>query len=177
MTDEWLIRRVRAGDSAAFDAVVRRHRAALLGFATKLMGGSRADAEDVVQEALVRALAGLRATDREIALRPWLFMIVRNRAMDHLRAPARRRSEGPERLALLSAVDADPAVAAEAAEELRAVVRAIGGLPERQRLALVRRELGGESHAELADGLATTIPGAKSLLVRARREVAAALAA
>jgi RNA polymerase sigma factor (sigma-70 family) len=141
------------------------------------MGGSRADAEDVVQEALVRALAGLRATDREIALRPWLFMIVRNRAMDHLRAPARRRSEGPERLALLSSVDADPAAAAETAEELRAVVRAIGALPERQRLALVRRELGGESHAELADGLETTIPGAKSLLVRARREVAAAMAA
>ena len=180
VTDERLVEQVRAGDDAAFEAIVRRHRGALLGFATTIMGGSRADAEDVVQDALLRALAGLRATGRSIALRPWLFMVVRNRAVDHLRRPARRRTEGPERLELLHGTDAtsaDPAERAVANEALREVVEAIAALPERQRRALAGRELGGFSHADLAARLDTTIPGAKSLLVRARRTVADAVAA
>ena len=180
MTDERLVERVRAGDDAAFEAIVRRHRGVLHGFATKLMGGSRADADDVVQEALVRALAGLRAADRPIALGPWLFVIVRNRAIDHLRAPVRRHTEGDERLAMLPGSDrvsGDPADRAVAGEELAEVVHAIGALPERQRLALVSRELGGSSHVEIAAGLGTTVAGAKSLILRARSAVAETLAA
>ena len=180
MDDGRLIERVRAGDDAAFEAIVRRHRGVLHGFATKLMSGSRADGDDVVQEALMRALAGLRATDRPIALRPWLFMIVRNRAVDHLRAPVRRHTEGDERLALLPGGDRvsnDPADRAVAGEELAEVVRAIGALPERQRLALVSRELGGASHAQIAAGLGTTVAGAKSLILRARSAVADTIAA
>ena len=177
MGDEQLVRRVREGDDEAFAAIVRRHREPLVGFATKLMGGSRADAEDVVQEALVRALAGLRASTRPIAVRPWLFTIVRNRAFDHLRAPARRWTEGDGRLRLVADPGAGPAERAEAGEELRAVMRAIAALPARQRDALAARELGGASHVELARTMGTTVPGAKSLLVRARASVVAARAA
>ena len=179
MTDERLIARVRAGDDAAFEAIVRRHRDALLGFATRIMRGAQADAEDIVQEALMRALAGMRATDRAIALRPWLYMVVRNRAVDHLRAPARRRSEGPERLELVHGTDAtsaDPADRAVANEALREVVGAVAALPERQRRALAGRELAGSSHVELAAELGTSVAGAKSLLTRARRTVVRAAA-
>lgn len=177
MTDEQLVRRVREGDDEAFAAIVRCHRDPLLGFATRLMGGSVADGEDVVQEALVRALDALRADDRAIALRAWLFAIVRNRAFDHLRAPHRRRTEGDSRLQLVVDRGADPAERAVAGEELRAVVGAIAALPARQRRALAERELGGASHVELARAMGTTIPGAKSLIVRARAAVAHARAA
>ena len=177
MTDEQLVRRVREGDDDAFAAIVRRHRRLLLGFATRLMGGSTADGEDVVQEALVRALDALRADDRPIALRPWLFTIVRNRAFDHLRSPHRRWTDGDGGLRLVVDRGADPAERAVASEELRVVVAAIAALPARQRQAFAARELGGASHADLASALGTTIPGAKSLIVRARAAVAHARAA
>ncbi len=176
-SDAVLVARVRQGDDEAFEAIVRRHREPLGRYAARLMGGSAADADDVVQEALLRALAGLRATDRPMALRPWLFMIVRNRALDHLRAPARRRNDGDARLALAPALGADPEERAAARATFDAVVAAVAALPARQRLALVERELGGSSHVELAERLGTTVPGAKSLLVRARRATAEALAA
>ncbi|HEX2084268.1 MAG TPA: sigma-70 family RNA polymerase sigma factor [Solirubrobacteraceae bacterium] len=177
MDDDRLVEQVRAGSDEAFERIVRRYRGPLVGFAAKALGGSLADAEDVVQDALIRALHGLRATERPIALRPWLYMVVRNRAIDHARAPARRRSDGDERLALLPALDADPAERAVAREELHAVVGAIAALPPRQRLALAGRELGGASHAELADRLDTSVSAAKSLILRGREAVTAAVAA
>jgi RNA polymerase sigma factor (sigma-70 family) len=175
-TDDRLVAAVRTGSDTAYEVVVARYRDPLTGFATRLLGGSHADAEDVVQDAFVRALPALRRSDRPIALRPWLYMIVRNRAFDVLRA--QRPAAVSDRLALVSAPShADPAVRALAREELDAVVAEIARLPERQRLALVDRELGGATHHEIAGRLGTTVPATKSLLVRARRTVAAAVAA
>jgi RNA polymerase sigma factor (sigma-70 family) len=176
-TDEELVARVRAGHDTAFATIVDRYREPLLGFAARMLNGSYADADDVVQDAFIRALPALRATDRPMALRSWLYMIVRNRAFDHLRATSARRTDSDERLALVAMPDADPAERALARAELDEVVASIAALPERQRLALVRRELNGESHQELAASLQTTIPGVKSLLVRSRQTLAATAAA
>jgi RNA polymerase sigma-70 factor (ECF subfamily) len=176
ISDERLVALVRAGSDDAFAAIVTRYREPLTGFAAKLLGGRHADAEDVVQESFVRALRGLRAGDRAMTLRPWLYMIVRNRAFDHLRAE--RRTEDPERLELVTAPAAsEPFVSAAAREELDHVVAEIARLPERQRLALVRRELGGATHRELAGELGTTVAATMSLLVRARTQLASAMAA
>jgi RNA polymerase sigma factor (sigma-70 family) len=131
-----------------------------------------------VQDALIRALPALRASDRPMVLRPWLYMIVRNRAFDLHRATRARPTDDDARLQLVPAPAAsDPAQRAVAREELDRVVAGIGRLPERQRRALVQRELGGATHRELADELATTVAGTKSLLVRARTTLAHALAA
>lgn len=178
-SDEQLVARVRRGDDDAYAAIVRRYRSALVAFAGKLLGDSSSDAEDVVQDALFRALPALRAGDRPMAVRPWLYMIVRNRAFDHLRTPAARHraDDAEDRLALVPQVDGDPAIRAEAREELDRVVAEIGRLPERQRLALVRRELGGSTHAEVAAELGTTVPATKSLILRARSTLTAAVAA
>jgi RNA polymerase sigma factor (sigma-70 family) len=176
-TDPQLVDRVRAGDDAAYETIVARYREPLTGFAAKLLGGSYADADDVVQDAFIRALPALRATDRPMALRPWLYMIVRNRAFDQMRSASARRTESEERLRLVAEADSDPADRAVAREELDEIVATIAGLPERQRLALVGRELNGRSHLELASALKTTVPGVKSLLVRSRQTLIAAAAA
>ena len=175
-TDADLVAQVRAGSDHAYATIVARYREPLTGFAAKLVGGSHADAEDVVQDAFIRALRGLRASDRPMVLRPWLYMIVRNRAYDHRRA--QRHTAEPERLALVPAPEtADPLHSAAAREELDQIVAEIGRLPERQRLALVRRELGGATHREIAAELRTSVAGTKSLLVRARQALADAVAA
>ena len=174
-TDEQLVARVRAGDDQAFAAIVERYREPLTGFAARMLGGSYADADDVVQDAFIRALPALRRTNNAMALRSWLYMIVRNRAYDQLRGA--RRTETDDALALVPDVAADPAHRAVAREELDELVAAIGALPPRQRLALVGRELQGDSHRDLAGRLGTTVPGVKSLLVRSRQTVAQAIAA
>jgi RNA polymerase sigma factor (sigma-70 family) len=177
LPDERLVALVRAGRDDAFAAIHDRYRQRLLAFARRLLSSTGHDAEDVVQDAFIRALHGLRATDAEMHLRPWLYMIVRNRAMDELRKPARVAAELDDIVHLHPAEDADPALRAIERELLGDVVAEIGRLPERQRLALVMRELEGATHAEMSAALGTSIPATKSLLVRARGTLAAAVAA
>ena len=177
LDDERLVALVRAGRDDAFAAIHNRYRDRLLAFARRLLSGTGHDAEDVVQDAFIRALAGLRATDATMNLKPWLYMIVRNRAMDELRRPARAVAELDDVAHLRPAEDADPAVRAAERERVRDVVAEIGRLPERQRLALVMREFCGIGHAEMAATLGTSVPATKSLLVRARGALGEVVAA
>src|SRR3954447_2213656 len=122
LTDERLVALVRAGRDDAFGAIHDRYLDRLLAFPRRLLAGTGHDAEDVVQDAFIRALAGLRATDAEMNLKPWLYMIVRNRAMDDLRRPARVAADLDDVAHLCAIEDADPAIRAAEREHLRAVV-------------------------------------------------------
>lgn len=177
LPDERLVALVRAGRDDAFAAIHLRYHERLLAFARRLLHGTGHDAEDVVQDAFIRAVASLRATGGEMHLRPWLYMIVRNRAMDELRKPGRVAAELDEVAHLRPAEGADPALRAIERELLGDVVAEIGRLPERQRLALVMRELEGATHVEMSEALGTSIPATKSLLVRARGTLQDAVAA
>jgi RNA polymerase sigma factor (sigma-70 family) len=168
LTDDQLVLRFRNGDDAAFSEIHRRFRAALTAFARRMLHGSGHDADDVVQDAFIRAYRGLRATDRAMALRPWLYMIVRNRALDELRAPRRIDTYEDESVRMHAVPDGDPAQRCEQRDEMRFIVEEIARLPERQRMALVLREFDGHTHAETARALDTTVPATKSLIIRAR---------
>jgi RNA polymerase sigma factor (sigma-70 family) len=175
-SDDELVARFRAGDEGAFTAIHDRYRSTLIAFARRMLRGTGHDPEDVVQDAFIRAYRGLRVTDRPMALRPWLYMIVRNRALDELRAP--QRSECLDDDARLVAVpSSDPAHRVAERDEMRQLVAEIGRLPERQRMALVLREFDGRSHADTARALHTTVPATKSLITRARTTLGAAVAA
>lgn len=176
LTDDELVLRFRGGDDAAFSEIHRRFRAALTAFARRMLHGSGQDADDVVQESFMRAYRGLRVTDRPMALRPWLYMIVRNRALDALRAP-QRASVYDDELRMRAVADGDPADRFAANEEMREIVAEIARLPERQRIALVMREFDGRTHAETARALDTSVPATKSLIIRARSNLEAAVRA
>ena len=177
LPDTELVALVRSGRDDAFAVIVERYQGQLLGFARRLLRGTGHDAEDVVQDAFLRAYKGLRATGNEMHLRPWLYMIVRNRAMDDLRRPGRIAAELDEVEHIAVATGDDPAERAVERELLREVVTEMQRLPERQKLALVMRELDGASHVEMAERLGTSIPATKSLLVRARTTLQDAVAA
>jgi RNA polymerase sigma-70 factor (ECF subfamily) len=175
-TDEQLVELVRSGDDRAFDAVHARYAPRLTAFARQLMGGAHHDAEEVVQDAFVRALAALRADDREIALRAWLFTITRNRALDALRRTSRTTDLEPHAPVLRDA-GADPHERVMRREELRNLVGELRALPERQRTALVLHEMGGDSHEAIARRLHVSAGGSKALVSRARSGLARARAA
>jgi RNA polymerase sigma factor (sigma-70 family) len=172
--DDELVARFRTGDDGPFDEIHRRYRGPLIAFARRMLRGTGHDADDIVQDAFLRAYRGLRVTDRPMALRPWLYMIVRNRALDELRGP--QRSAGfDEEFALNAVATSDAASCAEERDEMRQIVAEIARLPERQRMALVLREFDGCSHVETARRLQTTVPATKSLIIRARSNLSAAV--
>jgi RNA polymerase sigma factor (sigma-70 family) len=172
--DAELVAAFRAGSQDAFTEMHRRYREPLLAFARRMLRGTGLDAEDVVQDAFIRAHLALRATDRPMGLRAWLYMIARNRALDGLRG---RRASCSLEERDTAAGPGDPVEAAIQRDELRRIVEELARLPERQRIALVRRELCGTSHADLADQLGTTVSATKSLIIRARTQLRIAQAA
>jgi RNA polymerase sigma factor (sigma-70 family) len=173
MSDDDLVDRFRSGDDAPFDEIHRRYVRPLTSFARRMLSGTGHDPDDVVQDAFIRAYRGLRATDRAMTLRPWLYMIVRNRALDELRSPHRAGGYDDD-FALNAVPAADTAQRVEERDEMRRLVAEIARLPERQRMALVMREFDGCSHAETARRLLTTVPATKSLIIRARSNLGAA---
>jgi RNA polymerase sigma-70 factor (ECF subfamily) len=159
-TDEQLVELVRSGDDRAFDAIHDRYRARLVAYARQILGGAHHDAEEVVQDAFVRALGA----------------IVRNRALDVLRRPARTTDLTPH-IAVLYDASADPHERMLCREKLDALVGDLKELPSRQRTALLMHELGGSSHESIARTLRVSAGGSKALVSRARAGLAKARAA
>jgi RNA polymerase sigma factor (sigma-70 family) len=167
MGDSTLVNLIAAGSDDAFAALDARYRARLVRFARGFVPGGTADAEDVVQDALVRAVRALRNGSRPEALGPWLHRITRNCALD-LNA-SRRRHPVVELVDHAHPPSEDAGAAVERSLGMRTIVADVGRLPDTQRSALVLRELEGRSYADIADELDTTVPAVKSLLVRARQ--------
>jgi RNA polymerase sigma factor (sigma-70 family) len=167
-SDEQLVRLFRTGSEEAFRVVHDRYRTRLLAYARQMLGPARADAEDVLQDVFVRAYAALRANERDVSLRAWLYRIAHNRCIDELRRPASGQDGSPEALELMAAPGSDPATAVEQRESLRRLVADVQRLPDQQRSALLMREISGMPYQDLAAVLDVTVPAVKSLLVRAR---------
>jgi len=172
-SDEQLVALFRAGHDDAFRVIHDRYRQRLFAY-TRQMLPHRQDAEDALQDIFVRAYAGLRANHRELALRAWLYRVAHNRCIDELRRPS---PPPPEVLELLRSPVHDPIDEADRRESLRRLIADVRRLPEQQRSALLMRELGGMSYADMAGALGVTVPAVKSLLVRARLALAQALEA
>jgi RNA polymerase sigma factor (sigma-70 family) len=161
-SDERLVDLVRAGNDEAFEAIVRRHHRELERYCSRFLPDARA--EDAVQQAFVRAYDALRASTGEMKLRPWLYRIVHNSALNVLRERASTMEELPDDL--VGAERPDQAV--ERHERLREVLGAVSALPVRQRDAVVLRELDGRSYEEIATTMGLTGGAVRQLLSRAR---------
>ena len=169
-SDDRLVRLLRDGHDPAFDEIVRRYREPLVAFAAAIAGASRA--EDVVQAGLMRAHDALPADEREISLRPWLFAIIRNGALNAIRDEPAWGELDPDQ----QGGEQAPATA-EQREELEHLVNAICALPDAQRQALVMREMEGVGHADIAAKLHTSPTAVRGLIFRARTTLRNALGA
>jgi RNA polymerase sigma factor (sigma-70 family) len=165
-SDEQLLALFRNGSEDAFGVLHDRYRQRLFAYVRQMLSpGSRQDAEDVMQDVFVRAYGALRADQREINVRAWLYRVAHNRCIDHLRRPVPPAAEIFE---MSRKPLHDPIEEAQRREDLKRLVEDVGRLPDQQRSALLMREIDGMSYADLADALDVTVPAVKSLLVRAR---------
>lgn len=148
-----LVERARRGDHDAYAQLVREHEQAAFRVAYVLVR-SAADAEDVAQEAFVKAYRALGRFRAGSPFRPWLLRIVGNEARNHRRA-AGRRAHHQHRAAMLEPVTSSPAADDEVQEResRRHLLTALDSLPEGERAALAGRYLAGLTDAETAAAL------------------------
>lgn len=160
-SDSRLVRLSREGHARAFEEIVRRYREPLVSFAGAIVSADRA--EDVVQEALAKSHAALVASETDVKLKPWLYTIVRNRALNNLRDEPTHELLGED----FDGVPQPPEVAAQR-ERITTLVAGVKGLPPAQRDALVQRELEGRSHGEIGVALGVSPGAVRGLIFRAR---------
>jgi RNA polymerase sigma-70 factor, ECF subfamily len=144
--DAAAIERVLGGDAEAFAPIVRRYLRPAHTIASRLLGNPQ-DAEDLVQEAFLTALANLRSFDRARPFGPWFYRIVWTRGLNLRKRLARRAAEPLE--ADRHPGRADPAAEAERSDVAATVRGALAELPERQRQVVQLFDLDGFSGAEI----------------------------
>jgi RNA polymerase sigma factor (sigma-70 family) len=163
LSDGRLAERAVKGDERAFAAIFRRYHQSLYRFCLAVTGDSQ-DAEDALQNTMVKVLRGLPGEERRIELRPWLYRIAHNESIELLR----RRRETGRLHTELAAPGPGLAEGAVVRERLRRLISDLGELPERQRGALVMRELEGLAFADIAVVLDTSPAVARQTVHEAR---------
>ena len=177
LTERELLDRAQAGDVEAFEHLASRHTDHLFAVVVRLMG-DRAEAEDVLQESLLRAWRGMGRFQKRSMFFTWLYRIAVNEAN---RALARRARRGPggdidlESVQLRAPANQEPAHQAEHHELHAALHRAIAELDPAHRAALVLRDIEGFSTREAAEIVGVREAAFKSRLHQARLRVRAAI--
>lgn len=166
--------RARDGDRGAFERLVRRHLRAAHRLALSRTGDVH-DADDVCQDAFLRALEKLEECREPRSFRSWLLAIVRNRAADLARAGGRARRESLEEVGAADAgrLASDPTPAAGIGEPLAG---AIDSLPDRQRRVVLMHDYEGWSHREVAEELDIAVGTSRYHLHEARKRLRQELA-
>lgn len=174
--DSALVRRTLRGELVAFETLVERHREAVFGVAARIVG--RQDAEDVAQDAFLRAFHSLPRYRGDAPFRAWLLRIARNTA---LHAVERRRpvpigdpADGAEPVGAATA-ERTPADSLDVSERRARMRVKLRGLSPANRSVLVLRDLEGLSYDEVAEALDMPLGSVKGRLHRARSELADAL--
>jgi RNA polymerase sigma factor (sigma-70 family) len=155
--------RATRGDAAAFTALYERHHQALYRYCRSILHHDE-DARDALQSTMAKAFAALQSEERDFDLRPWLFRIAHNEAISLLR---RRRDALPLDLAPPVGTDSLQGTV-ETRERLARLREDLGDLPDRQRAALVLRELSGLGHEEIATVLDSSPRAIKQTIFEAR---------
>jgi RNA polymerase sigma-70 factor (ECF subfamily) len=158
----------RAGDLAAFELLMRQHERLVLATALRLTGNME-DAQDISQEVFLRLYKNLGKVQEEAALPAWLYRVTVNACHDLRRRKPAAESEGSA--GDLVAGDLDPQAAVTQAERRRVLEMSLRILPEKERAALVLRDLEGLSTEEVARVLGSSEATVRSQVSKARAKV------
>ncbi|MDF0602889.1 RNA polymerase sigma factor [Psychromarinibacter sp. C21-152] len=174
VSDEALLVAYGNGDRAAARALTLRLTPRVLGYAARILGGDRAEAEDVAQEAMLRLWRQAPAWRQgEAKVTTWLYRVVTNLCTDRL-----RKRRGQDLDSIPEPEDDRPGAEAGLQEtaRARALDAALQTLPERQRQAVVLRHIEGFSNPEIAEVMDIGVEAVESLTARGKRALAAELA-
>ncbi|MDX6602363.1 MAG: hypothetical protein QOF13_1565 [Solirubrobacterales bacterium] len=163
LSDARLARQATDGDERAFTAIYRRYHQDLYRFCLSILGRPE-DAQEALQNTMVKALRSLPGEEREIQLKPWLFRVAHNESIDLLR----KRREGPELDTAQASGAAEIAETVALRERLGRLLADLDELPERQRSALVMRELAGLGYEQIGEAFDSSASVARQTVYEAR---------
>lgn len=176
-TDLELVREAQKGDHPAFETLIRRYSERAFRAAYRVVHDTH-QAEDIVQEALIKAYRGLRKFEARSSFYTWLYRIVVNLALDRRRREKRAPSlEWDDAVAkeidprAVTPVEDNPELSSRRAEIRRLVARGVQELPEGQREVLLLREVEGLSYEEIAQTMAISKGTVMSRLHYARKKL------
>jgi RNA polymerase sigma-70 factor, ECF subfamily len=172
LSDEVLIDRTLAGDMSAFEHLVERHRGVVYRVAARIAGEH--DAEDVAQDAFLRAFHRLSRFRRESPFRAWLLRITHNAALDAVARTSGRRADANdpvEEATEDAATTRTPAQQLEENERRDRLAAKLRLMQPAHRTVLVLRDLEGLSYGEIAAATNSPLGSVKGRLHRARREL------
>jgi RNA polymerase sigma-70 factor (ECF subfamily) len=169
MDDSLIVARCLAGEPEAFEAIVNRYQTGILSLAWSLLG-NRAEAEDAVQEAFIRAYSNLSSFDPSKSFKTWLYAIAHKKCLDGLK---KRKAEKKYRSEIWSFADHDPrGSSGERRTEVSAFLAPlIGRLNARERLALSLSVNEGFRAAEIAEVLHCAENTARVHIFNARKKL------
>src|SRR5579872_517901 len=179
VSDLSLVRRVQSGDKGAFDALVRKYQHKLVKLVMRYVRNP-AEAEDIAQEAFIKAYRALPQFRGDSAFYTWLYRIAINTAKNALAARDRNpvsyeldMQNGEESSDVVNRLkDPETPEGLALTEEIRNTVnRAIEALPEDLRTAIVLRELEGLSYEEIAASMDCPVGTVRSRIFRAREAI------
>lgn len=166
LSDERLTRRAVGGDERAFATIFRRYHQSLYRYCLAIVGNPE-DAQDALQNTMIKVLRALPGEERQIELKPWLYRIAHNEAIDLLRRRRETSQLDVEQVAPGYGLSEDAATR----ERLRRLLADLRELPERQREVLVMREMSGLDFEEIGISLETTAAVARQTLYEARQSL------
>jgi len=172
--ESFLLARARQGDLPAFEEIVRRHQRRVYGVALRIVR-SHAVADDVTQEAFLRAWRSLERFDVARPFAPWICRIAANLAVNHVRSPVAREDPLPDGHGEARAPAGDPLHSLLDTEARGVLERALEDLPPEQRAVFVLRAIEELSYREIAEALELSPGTVMSRLFRARERLARAL--
>ena len=173
--ETFLLARARQGDLPAFEEIVRRHQRRVYGVALRIVR-SHAIADDVAQEAFLKAWQALDRFELGRPFGPWVCRIAANLAVNHVRSPVAREDPLPEGHGETRAVGEDPLGAVLDGEAQRLLHAALEELPPDQKAVFILRAVEDMSYKEIAEALDLSPGTVMSRLYRAREKLARALA-
>lgn len=162
-SERGLLRAAVRGERRAFDQIYKRYHQQLYRYCYAILRRP-SDAEDALQATMAAALRALPGETREISLRPWLFSVAHNESITLLRGRAKQGDPEHEPEPSRQSVEAE----CDDRERFRILLADLGELPERQRSAIVMRELSGLSYEEIGSALGCSGGAARQIVYESR---------
>jgi len=174
--DSDLIRRCKKGDESAFEEIVRKYQQTVFNVVYHNIG-HRGDVEDVAQKIFTKVYFSLSKFDDNRPFFPWLYRIAINQCYDELRRLRRQKVrtftelnlEDTDRIEALVSQNEIPPSSPQDSKEIHALLlKLLGGLPDRQKMAIVLRDIEDVSYERMAEILNCTEQAARLKVFRAR---------
>ncbi len=177
-TDQELVERVKQGDKTAFDLLVIKYQQRIINLVSRFVR-NQSDAQDVTQEAFIKAYRAMPKFRGESAFYTWMYRIAVNTAKNHLAVQSRRPVAAERDITEIEQIEGDNALKDYATPEhmlLRdeiqeTIVKAIENLPNDLKMAITLREVEGLSYEDIASAMDCPIGTVRSRIFRAREAI------